>query len=97
MSILKSIRSSVDNMIDTYQKTQVMRALMELSDAQLDDIGVSSYELSRGLSAYPWRGNVEQPKLRKQSAQVLNFQQPKHESLAPAMSSTAYAPTREAA
>lgn len=76
MSLLKSIATTVNKMIDTYQKKQVMRALMELSNAQLDDIGISRFELSRGLKAYPWRGEVVQPKQSSQSAQVLRFKRP---------------------
>ena len=78
MSILKAIVSTTQKIIDTHQKTQIMRALMEMSNKQLEDIGVSRYQLERGIKAYPWRDAVvDQPKQSNTpSAQVLRFQRP---------------------
>ncbi|CAA6806402.1 MAG: Unknown protein [uncultured Thiotrichaceae bacterium] len=74
MSILKTITSFVKNMIDTHQKSQVMRVLMDMSNKQLEDIGVSRYQLERGVKAYPWHDAAEQPKQSMPAAQVLPFQ-----------------------
>lgn len=98
MNLLTSIKTTVYKFIDTYQKSRVMRALMELSNAQLDDIGVSRYELERGIKAYPWRAEVAQPRRHGQAAQVLRFQRPVPASSAPVMDSAANASnTKQAA
>lgn len=73
MSFSQRVIRYTKRFIDTYQKSQVLRVLLELSDAQLKDIGVSRYQLERGLSAYPWRdadllANTERP------SDVLQFQ-----------------------
>lgn len=92
MSILKTIVSTTQKIIDTHQKTQVMRALMEMSNKQLEDIGVSRYQLERGIKAYPWRDAAEQPEQSVSSAQVLRFQRPMATPIALVMDSAANTP-----
>ncbi len=85
MNLLKTITSVAKKVIDIHQKKQTLRVLMELSDAQLEDIGISRHDLQSGIKAYPWRGVTEQPTQSAKSAKVLHFQRPT--SSAPVMES----------
>lgn len=74
MSFIKTLGQTIMQMIDTHQKSQVLRIFKDMSDKQLADIGISRAALSKGIKAYPWHEiSAENTAAAVQTADVLTF------------------------
>lgn len=60
MSILNSISRLAHNYREYAERANALKELQKLSVRQLADIGVEPYQLSAGVSAYPWKDEVIQ-------------------------------------
>ncbi|MEZ5537325.1 MAG: DUF1127 domain-containing protein [Thiolinea sp.] len=72
MNIFKTLGKAIYRGIETHQKAQVLRVLQQMSDRQLEDIGISRAELQRGVKAYPWHTATTEA-TAPQTAAVLSF------------------------
>lgn len=52
---MKAFAMIYTSMIENFMKNRTLRNLSQLSDSQLEDIGVSRELLAQGVRAYPWR------------------------------------------
>lgn len=75
MNFFQKIIEATKNMMEIHQKSQALRTFVEMSDKQLDDIGISRAQLQRGIKAFPWREEVAVTKVAVQQpiAEVLTF------------------------
>lgn len=52
---MKALAMIYTNMIENFLKARTLRNLSNLTETQLDDIGVSRELLTQGVTAFPWR------------------------------------------